>query len=349
MIKSEDISVVVQGAIDKVNTPKCLESIRKILPRAEIVLSTWEKSDVNGLDYDILVLNKDPGGVIMDDVYNVLNNVNRQILSTKNGILKCHRPYILKIRSDIKLKNTKFIKAFDKFPSRSQNCSILKKRVVINNFYCANPYKTNFLFHVSDWVFFGLAEDVQNIWDIPLQPEPKFSRYFEKRKRPKTDPIPSWLFKYIPEQYIWVTFLRKNGEKIKFDYFSDVSEKATNLSELSFANNVIILNYEDYGIKFLKFNPYKWDTKAQYTHNDWLKLYKKYCDEKFEYPLSFYLNETGAVKKCVLSLKKHVHKFLKPLKSFLHWLSEPFSVLYYSIKFMIKYATAILQFFKGKI
>ena len=42
MIKSEDISVVVQGAIDKVNTPKCLESIRKVLPRAEIVLSTWE-------------------------------------------------------------------------------------------------------------------------------------------------------------------------------------------------------------------------------------------------------------------------------------------------------------------
>ena len=56
MIKSEDISVVVQGAIDKFNTPKCLKSIRKVLPRAEIVLSTWEKSDVNGLDYDILVL-----------------------------------------------------------------------------------------------------------------------------------------------------------------------------------------------------------------------------------------------------------------------------------------------------
>ena len=48
MINSKDISVVVQGAIDKENTPKCLESIRKYLPDAEIILSTWEGSEVEG-------------------------------------------------------------------------------------------------------------------------------------------------------------------------------------------------------------------------------------------------------------------------------------------------------------
>ena len=49
-IDTKDISVVVQGAVDKINTPKCLESIRKFLPCAEIVLSTWEGTDVTGLD-----------------------------------------------------------------------------------------------------------------------------------------------------------------------------------------------------------------------------------------------------------------------------------------------------------
>ena len=60
-IDTNDISVVVQGAIDQINTPKCLRSIRKRLPGAEIILSTWEGSPIDGLDYDKLVLNKDPG------------------------------------------------------------------------------------------------------------------------------------------------------------------------------------------------------------------------------------------------------------------------------------------------
>ena len=60
-IDTKDISIVVQGAVDPKNTPKCLTSIRKYLPGAEIILSTWEGTDCTGLDYDVLVLNKDPG------------------------------------------------------------------------------------------------------------------------------------------------------------------------------------------------------------------------------------------------------------------------------------------------
>ena len=37
-MKSNDITVVVQGAIDRKLTPKCLKSIRKHLPDAEIIL-----------------------------------------------------------------------------------------------------------------------------------------------------------------------------------------------------------------------------------------------------------------------------------------------------------------------
>ena len=55
MINSIDISVVVQGAIDKENTPKCLKSIREFLPNAKIILSTWKNSNVENLDYDMLV------------------------------------------------------------------------------------------------------------------------------------------------------------------------------------------------------------------------------------------------------------------------------------------------------
>jgi hypothetical protein len=76
MINHNDISVIVQGAIDKDLTKKSLESIRAFMPEAEIILSTWEDSDLTSLDYDKLVLSKDPGFIKV----NLLGNTNRQIV-----------------------------------------------------------------------------------------------------------------------------------------------------------------------------------------------------------------------------------------------------------------------------
>ena len=56
MIENRDISVVVQGAVSKEYTTKCLKSIRRNLPGSQIVLSTWEDSDTSGLDYDKLIV-----------------------------------------------------------------------------------------------------------------------------------------------------------------------------------------------------------------------------------------------------------------------------------------------------
>ena len=61
-IDTKDISVVVQGAVDKENTPRCLKSLRKHLPGAEVILSTWEGTNTDGLDYDVVLYNQDPGG-----------------------------------------------------------------------------------------------------------------------------------------------------------------------------------------------------------------------------------------------------------------------------------------------
>lgn len=101
MIKPDEISVVVQGEIERDATPKCLKSIRRFLPGAEIVLSTWEGRSCEGLDYDILVLNVDPGpsDLIRQYPFEQVNNCNRQIVSTKNGINKSSKKYVLDRKS----------------------------------------------------------------------------------------------------------------------------------------------------------------------------------------------------------------------------------------------------------
>jgi hypothetical protein len=67
MIDNRDITVVVQGPVqalpdrdqDEGITQLCLRSVRELLPGARIILSTWDQQDLDGLDYDELVINTD--------------------------------------------------------------------------------------------------------------------------------------------------------------------------------------------------------------------------------------------------------------------------------------------------
>jgi hypothetical protein len=283
MINSKNISIVVQGAIDKELTPKCLKSIRKYLSKATIILSTWENSDIKYLDYDMLVESIDPGAEICDDVYNIRNNVNRQIVSTKNGLKIVKTNYAMKLRSDMKLKNTNFLKFFGKYDGfRNEICKIFKNRIIINNLYCADPVDTTFPLHISDWVQFGLIEDLLRLWDIPLQEEPEGSRYFFNKEKPTGDKNPTWLFRYIPEQYIWKSCLNKNNISTNINYYSDLNPENLKLTEISFSNNTVILDYKNYGIEFLKYDPYKWDYTKQMNYSKWLGLYIKYCNINYK-------------------------------------------------------------------
>lgn len=350
-IDSKDISVVVQGAVDAALTPVCLASIRKLLPEAEIILSTWEDSIVDGLDCDTLVFSKDPGGAICDPTWKVMNNVNRQIESSKKGLDAASRRFAMKIRSDMELADLRCVVAWGKYDGkRADACRVFKNRIIINNLYCANPYRTNFLFHISDWVQFGLREDILNLWDIPHQSEHDMGKYWKNKKRPAIDPIPTWYFRYIPEQYIWTECLRKNGVVFGFEYHTDITSENLALSELSFANNVVILDYEESGLRFLKFDPYKWDYTAQYKHAEWLDLYKKHCDPSFVIPARYVWQNTLAsplIKKDVQRLYRHTHLFLAPIlnnvKRLFRWVRRPFLVVIYGIKVSILLIPAILK------
>ena len=62
-MNNADISVIVQGKIignglDNEITKRVCESIRRLMPEAQIILSTWEGENTDGIPYDKLVLNK---------------------------------------------------------------------------------------------------------------------------------------------------------------------------------------------------------------------------------------------------------------------------------------------------
>ncbi len=133
MIKSKKITVVFQGYID----PKKLGSgatdgtdflynlaqTKVALPKAKIVLSTWNSfefpADYNTaekLGVDQLVLNSDPCGLPnIRFGFDAPNNANRQITSASAGMALVDTKYALKLRADSFLTSSNLLTIYDHY------------------------------------------------------------------------------------------------------------------------------------------------------------------------------------------------------------------------------------------
>ncbi|MDD3149932.1 MAG: WavE lipopolysaccharide synthesis family protein [Candidatus Gastranaerophilales bacterium] len=283
-IKSSEISIVVQGPVfdtPELSTKKTVESLRKQMPDAEIILSTWKNSKTNNIDYDILVESLCPESYIRNDVLKIYNNVNKQIVSSREGIKKANRKYVLKFRSDTIIAGTKFLNYFGKYKKRCDEWKIFKERILVCSIYTRNPNRLRpYPYHPSDLVQFGLKEDIEHLFDIPLEPDPEYTRWFDNHPRPDLDYYPDEKTRYVPEQYIWHKLLEKHG-KLNFEQNWDVSGDNIRNTEISFANNLVILEPFQYCLKFPKLEPVRLvDWVSVYGYREWQGLYKKYCNPK---------------------------------------------------------------------
>ena len=290
MISSDRISVVVQGPVvggpqeapDKRLTDACLTSVRQHLPKAEIVLSTWKGTDISNLDFDVLIESEDPGALFFAGNAKLRNNVNRQIISSQNGLQATTRPYALKLRSDMIVRSTNFLSFFEKFGVRS-DWSMLRSKVVASTLYSRIPgLLGQWPYHPGDWYFFGLKDDVLDIWDIPSAPEPETTLWFVNQPRPRNDVDPTCMNRYTPEQYIWLTFLRKHMD-VRCDYQWDLDAKAIEGTERTFASNLVLISPKQAGLSFEKYPTYTgFSTWLHgpgncYDHRYWQYLYEKHC------------------------------------------------------------------------
>ena len=342
-IKSNEISVIVQGRVEMPATRKCLQSIRKYLPDAEIVLSTWEKSDlthIKGL-YNILALNKDPGAVIFDDKENKQNNLNRIIVSSQNGIKAATRKYVLRLRSDLILKNKNVLKLADNFKVKNPEKSLFKQRIFAYDIFSIKydikkRIKQRMLFHISDWCYLGLKEDLEEFFNVPLVKEPDFSRYFELQSKPADDIHTTRLWKMSPEQYFTSVNAVKVFKDLKFNNYLDVTADNIRISEEFIINNFRVFSQKEWGISTLKeeyktikmcvHSPFVYYSKAEQ-----LKDYKKYCDNTAEILELDFLQKFYDTKYYE-SLRKHFLQLIycKPTKK----ITELISTISYLFKFI---------------
>jgi hypothetical protein len=254
-ISSERISVVVQGPIvrdspdDKPTTNMCLQSIARHLPQAEVVLSTWEGSDLEGIGpFDKLVTSVDPGG-IWNYVKRRHNNVNRMIRSTSSGIAQASREYCLKFRTDLHLTSDAICRV-DASEARDMPYTLFSVPVTTTSYYVRDPAVIPMAFHPSDIVQFGRTADLAEFWTQSLVDATQIMR--------PNGPIMSIFGRYagftpirlVPEQVVTLQWLEKRGIHVGLTDMFDVSFEAFRIWEQVMLKNFRLIDAERSGVAF---------------------------------------------------------------------------------------------------
>lgn len=279
----EDVSVVVQGPVqntsDRVHhedgiTQRCLKSIRVHLPGANIILSTWAGQDLTNLDYDRLIISEDPGQ--NQDGF-CPTNYHRQIISTKAGLDVVNTPYAIKLRSDNFLTGNRFVSIQQKFTALELNEQIFNEKVVVNsNLFRRSSHGHRVIMSPSDFFYYGRTDDLKLIWQQPLFNKHDFSQQLVQQARN----VVGTSFALEAEQtycQIWLKNIAQDKIRLLRHRF-DINQHDIVAWERFLASNFIITDPEMMGLGLRGISKRKVKRANEYSHIDWLKLHKKYCD-----------------------------------------------------------------------
>jgi len=303
-INPEDVTFVIQGPLGTIREERpehqsaktalrempetvveqSIHNIREHFPKAKILISTWEGQDASDLNYDSIVFSKDPGSNITRyerDNSPYRENMNRQIVSTLNGLKRVATKYAVKIRSDNVLHSNKILTLHEQFPARSEECRFLKERIVTSNQW-AHEFTSGFPvpFFVSDFFQFGLTEDLIQLWDVPLEEDYLFNEALKGCKQSTEYPWP----KLCVEQKLFSRFVSK-FHSFELKHKHDVFRGNKQLSDLCIANNLIIIESDALGLEVLDRTKHTNDLTGRfYSHLRWQQLYQRYSAPSFTNP-----------------------------------------------------------------
>lgn len=331
----KDITVIFQGATkpytaeDGLIFYDTLKKLKKILPGCKVILSTWEGSIIpDSWELDEIIFNKDPGSFIgihrVDPAHQ--NNINRQIVSTYNALLKTKTKYAVKMRSDAELTHAGFLDYFKKFGSDSTivTCSLF---TIDGTTYHHMP------FHTSDWFQFGTTQRLLEYWGCEhLTKEDaewylshdyaKGSTYWDRELLPRL----------VVEQYLTVSYANKLGYVVP-QYHNDARIEVMESYREFLAREVVVLDPWQIGFNFPKYHR---DYHSMFASMncimfaDWYYNYINLTKPKFV-DKGYYL--AGVARNKKKNLLRFMMKLVKPIEDY--WYPSKFRKLI--TKFVLKF------------
>ena len=265
---ASNIAIVLQGPVVSKNhiTLRILNFYKARYPEVRIIMSTWRDTNHEVMTpfYRLaengsiqLILNEEPEspGVF---------NVNRQIVTTRNGLTLAKESceYAIKSRTDQVFTDSRFLNQL-KILSELEGKNVNKEhRIVISSL---NTFAFR-LYGASDMFQFGKTKDLFSYWDQPLDNRPieesmKISMNLETEARKRVAEV------YLNTNY----FIEKYKKNPIFTF-----EESLNF----LVNNFVVTDASSLGHRWLKstnlsnrWRVSKFPNKFyQLTHTDWIGL-----------------------------------------------------------------------------
>tara|TARA_B100001769_G_C22110128_1_gene600315 strand:+ start:1734 stop:2711 length:978 start_codon:yes stop_codon:yes gene_type:complete len=279
-LDGSNLSIVIQGSLSsKEETIEIIKSYRAILPRSEIIISTWPDFKSLVPKNEIVVISEDPGPIDVSEVGGrINNNFNRQLISSKRGIAISSSTFVLKVRSDLAAIDNSIFKKYNEviISSEKINKSYFKDKplLVISNESSKKPGLFKGYLHFCDWFMLSKTKEISKIFnmnivekeDLLFREYEEIPRIYDELKLPKE--------KWSAETYMWTNYLRNYNDFKMLNEF-DNSDTLKKVHDNFVADNLVILDYKKSGLGILK-NVYQdrlfFKYNYEYSYDDWLLL-----------------------------------------------------------------------------
>lgn len=250
-VNSSEVAVVIQGPVTE-RIVELLGAVIQLLPDAEIILSTWSdhyetvKSLVSSFNIQVVITPSIKASYV-DPVSGVEDNLERQILSTMNGLLKVSRPYVAKIRSDSMLTGDELFCI-----SPNSKNPLLKSKITITNYGFVDPAKLPYLAYFSDMAMFGETADIITYWKIDENLVYKFGLLDLLRSNLYFGNTGFRVCRYGCEQQLGINFSRKLYSDLKVAHINDFSKDLLYKTEKVASDSFHMIDYTKSGVNFGK-------------------------------------------------------------------------------------------------
>ncbi len=245
-ITSRQLTVLLQGPLsDGVAdlAGRAIESVRRYLPDAQIVLATTDIS--RSPSYEGVVVVADGSAAQFEDVNGNVNNVNKLISTMINGLARVEREYCLKLRTDHVLCSDAVLARI----GGQASAKFFAERVGVSNLFLRNPCKVPYLFHLTDTLQFGRTEDLRKLWGSELIPKD----FLYRSGGPRTNPIGTFQgftsFRLLPEQAIFLRFAQRNGLRLDLEHISHTSFELFSAWEELLLENFELHDWQSLGVE----------------------------------------------------------------------------------------------------
>jgi hypothetical protein len=299
VIDPRDITVVLQGAVPGDAPGRSalraqIARLRRMLPGATVVLSTWTgRCEAGEFPVDQTCFSSDPGEL---PPYKLgackPNHVNRQIVSSAAGLAAATTPFAMKLRCDARLQDTGFLRALAAQERREPGCT---RRIVTVGRFSIDPHLFEQMpFHLSDWFQFGPTPRLQALWSAPLMTAADATHY---RRTPHAAHATLFDRRFVArwpaEQHVWRAYAASLGYAVP-GFHNDVAPAVLDSHDRFVAREVLLLDLPQAGVQLPAL---AWAERSGMqrfnclTHLDWMALAAR------EAPWSLSAAEASAVRR----------------------------------------------------